>query len=1793
MRDGEAGSGDDYDDQDDDNHDDDESHDEVMDDGTSNAPPSSDAPPGAAAALFGSDFRSIGSYMMTLSSRLKTILENIKPKADPTTRLIALQELAELLSISTEDTLSGYFSIDSFVKELVRIMGGTGNNEDGDDGDDDNDGDESPDVEQDEDAALAAALAMSTGGMPGEESLEAQMLACRCLANLMEALPGCAHTVVYHGAVPVLCSKLIEIQYIDLAEQTLSTLEKISEEYPSAIVREGGLSALLNYLDFFSTNVQRTALQAASNCCRNASSDSFPQIREVFPIIRNVLSYSDQRLVEYACQCVIRVIESFHRSSPDHLDSLMDAETVRAINLLLLPAGGSPLIGPSTYTSLLRVLASAAKSSAKTTIALLEADVVSTLHQILTGVLPPTHDDGTEQGDAPGGQGLGGGVADMAVMENLAHRPKDQVEEGLSLLCELLPPLPKDGVFDSRAYTEKSLAKMIKAKGKADRAAARAATASAGPSTLAPAPVTAPEDPATDNRSTTPNPDEPADSQASLALDPLASDALPPPSATVENTKEKEKDKTAARIELLKEKGDILQKFMRSMVPILVDVYAASVALQVRTRSITGLLKAINWMEPNELKMVLKNVPMASFIGSILSTKDNPSLIAGALQLVELLLIKLPQQYRSSFRREGVLHEIEIRAAQDLTTAKAAKSTPQPTAIPIPVIPAAPGDSSTPVPAAASIPIPIPTGIAAEDVPTTGASTPAVEPTSINPPVLPFDGLPPSSILAAVLPTPVKRSSSSSLDPQDAIILRCRIIRFKYLMTPAHGQGDDPLESMQALGRRLVYGQASETEIKRTLSEVAALFGSNGSTSVSSFELMKSGLVDELLEFATAEGRKVSLPARQRLLLEAFTTRSTSGTASPSSQIPLAILVKRLQESLTRLENFEVVTVSQGEDSKRGSAQMLARQLRLRLVAADGTTVPRNCTNITVSIHAIATFQALHDYLRPRVAGVGPGASGISGVLAAFAAAAGIPSSALSGRRPIPLSGSALAASMPPPQPSTSSGPSIGSPPAPIPASAASAPPAAEPSQPSRRRSLRLRKEAPQEPSATETSGSGSNTGATPAAAPPAASPALAFPPDAASQAALADLMDSDDLADDYVGDDFDDEIVDENPTPANERTVSLAVADDGQRVEAQTPQGTRVATPNPAAATAPTPSPPKTSYATALKAKPTDWHLEFSMDDHPLPLDMTVYGAVHQNVMRKEATVPPLSTLWNNIYTVKFKKVPGPVPVEGASDTASTERAASPMTTSAPDDAPHSKILRLLRVFYKLNTQGSERLMFDRAIPTLPESAFINNKLTAKLTRQLEEPMIVASSCLPDWALDLPQHYPFLFPFATRFSFLQSTSFGYARLILKWQSQQSRSSENNSRRDDAFGYLGRLQRQKVRISRKFLLESAIKVLELYGSSSSVLEVEYFDEVGTGLGPTLEFYSLVSREFARKNIKMWHDADPAGSDPYVSHPTGLYPAPLSRKEISEISSGSGKKRTDIFKLLGQFIAKALLDSRIIDISLNKLFLKFILGEEVPVSISSLKLVDPALAQSLLKLQAFIDMKRDIEANMTLNPAAKRAALANLEVDGTKLEDLTLDFTLPGYDIELRDNGKDISVDATNIEDYLREVLETFVGRGVQVQAQAFREGFSKVFPVTDLQSFSAEELSMMFGNAEEDWSIETLNESIKADHGFNIDSRAIRNLIEVMASYDGPGRRAYLQFITGSPRLPVGGFRGLNPPLTVVRKPHEHPLRPDDYLPSVMTCVNYLKLPEYSSREVMKQKLNTAMKEGVGSFHLS
>ena len=95
------------------------------------------------------------------------------------------------------------------------------------------------------------------------------------------------------------------------------------------------------------------------------------------------------------------------------------------------------------------------------------------------------------------------------------------------------------------------------------------------------------------------------------------------------------------------------------------------------------------------------------------------------------------------------------------------------------------------------------------------------------------------------------------------------------------------------------------------------------------------------------------------------------------------------------------------------------------------------------------------------------------------------------------------------------------------------------------------------------------------------------------------------------------------------------------------------------------------------------------------------------------------------------------------------------------------------------------------------------------------------------------------------------------------------------------------------------------------------------------------------------------------------------------------------------------------------------------------------------------------------------------------VDNLKIDDLYLDFTLPGYpEIELMKNGKEIMLSIFNVDDYIERVLDATVGSGIKSQIDAFRKGFNKVFPIRDLHCFNIQELvTLMGGSQVEDWSL--------------------------------------------------------------------------------------------------------------------
>jgi E3 ubiquitin-protein ligase TRIP12 len=1311
---------------------------------------------------------------------------------------------------------------------------------------------------------------------------------------------------------------------------------------------------------------------------------------------------------------------------------------------------------------------------------LLKMNVVDTLYQILTGVSPPSE---TEDAASK--------IDKNVIMQAIIRTPREQIFETLNVICELLPNVSSEGLtFLDELYD--------------------------------------------------------------------AGYAFSAPQHMSTRSKKSPNDK---RVEMMEEHPDEVRRFTMVLFPTLMHAYTSTVNLSVRQKVLTAQLKMLSNFDIAILEDSLRGVAYASHLASILTQQENPSLVTFALQAAELLLKRMETIYRPQFYREGVMAEISKLADRPVNSEAASED------------PAKIGQAAEPAMEEPEI-------LEQHD-----EELPDDEPETIEVDIEPHesddedhdgengendedrddedeegednengDGDDHSDD-SEQLPSPRPPHSHRILDPQDIITLRAK--RF----VEAHG--DEGSQEMRAKATRILDDLNNLAAELRTcyngskgqsgiglFRRLAKYFDGDALESVTSYELMSSGIVDVLLEIFNELDIQAATEARSDFLEVFMTTANASNLATGDSRSPstaFSVLIHKLQDLLSRAEHFEVVTVHHNafENNSRSAASMLAKQLRLRLVADDDSGIPRPYRNIMVSIHAIATFKALDDYLRPRISlserprGM-RNRDGITSAMAAYAAA--VSARGDRSRHPPPPPLPSLGSSLPTrnvlkKQPRTKSSKSE-------PASQGESSKPEEPSSRLRRSSRRH--------SAQTSSTAQAQLDETPSAPPNEQDE---------SQEAL-ECPDETQLSDDDEDIEADlDALVDDLEEGALERdlpdpsAVNLEVANTG-KVTARTEDGTRISTPSANTPTAtptsrdrdrmsatarllaaremlstPTSSSRPMSYASALQQIPQDWHIEFSVNDQPIASETTIYRACHFNNVQGEEFSG--RSLWSATHTIKFKRVQGPPPAERNSTSPPPDQVTSQekgLPPSLDKNPVTSGILSLMSILHDLNNNLDDVLAEHKTavkLNTEPLSQFVNTKLTAKLNRQLEEPLIVASQCLPSWSEDLARLYPFLFPFETRHLFLQSTSFGYSRSMARWQGNQT-ENEARHRRDER-PFLGRVQRQKVRISRSRILESAVKVMELYGQSSSILEVEYFEEVGTGLGPTLEFYATVSKEFSKKKTKMWRENESEESSAYAFGRRGLFPAPMS-DEMSK--NENGQKVLHLFRMLGKFVARSMLDSRIIDVSFNPTF--FRIGDDksaVNPSLGAVAAVDQNLAKSLKMLRKYQNAKQRIDDDNRLSATQKAAKIQELRINDARVDDLSLDFTLPGYSsIELIPGGSRINVTIDNIGDYIKKVIDFTLVAGVQRQIDAFRAGFSQVFPYSALRAFTPDELVMLFGRVEEDWSLATLLDSIKADHGYNLDSKSVRNLLQVMSELSPQKKRDFLQFVTGSPKLPIGGM---------------------------------------------------------------
>uniref|UniRef100_A0A6Q2XH20 HECT-type E3 ubiquitin transferase n=1 Tax=Esox lucius TaxID=8010 RepID=A0A6Q2XH20_ESOLU len=262
-----------------------------------------------------------------------------------------------------------------------------------------------------------------------------------------------------------------------------------------------------------------------------------------------------------------------------------------------------------------------------------------------------------------------------------------------------------------------------------------------------------------------------------------------------------------------------------------------------------------------------------------------------------------------------------------------------------------------------------------------------------------------------------------------------------------------------------------------------------------------------------------------------------------------------------------------------------------------------------------------------------------------------------------------------------------------------------------------------------------------------------------------------------------------------------------------------------------------------------------------------------------------------------------------------------------------------------------------------------------------------------------------------------------------------------------------------------------------------------------------------------------------------------------------------------FKFIGRFIAMALFHGKFIDTGFSLPFYKRMLNK--PLALKDLESIDPEFYNSLIWIKE--------------NNIEECGLEMYFSVDKEILGEITTH--------ELKADGGEVLVTEENKEEYIRLVAEWRLSRGVEEQTQAFFEGFNEVLPQQYLQYFDAKELEVMLCGMQDidlaDWQRNTIYRHYART------SKQVTWFWQLIKEMDNEKRMRLLQFVTGTCRLPVGGFADLlgsnGPQKFCIEK-----VGKENWLPRSHTCFNRLDLPPYKSYEQLKEKLMFAIEETEG-----
>ncbi|UJR08940.1 hypothetical protein I4U23_013192 [Adineta vaga] len=1762
-----------------------------------------------------------GSSLNAMNGRLQQYMQGLQ-SPDPDVRLSTLNELCSLLVMSNEETLPGF---------QFRLLY----------------------------PPLRDCLADEN-----EANAEIALTACRALTYLMEALPRSAAQIV--EATPVFLSKLRSITSIDIAEQALTALEMISKRNGKQILMADGIGACLEYIEFFSITSQNKALAIVANCCIHIlTRNDFNCIRVHLENLSNRLRSDDKKTIEHVCSIFSRLVENFHRDSLI-LREIASTQLLKTLQTMLVVQPS--LLNSVTFVSIIHMFYIFSAYCPILAVTLLKMNIADTILCLLTGpsesrssskTIPITYKSAALSTNEATSVNISS-VQQTNSIELISRTPQE-LYEIVSLIGEMMPRLPNDeplfqidqlfrrNTLSNRTYDPTSNGYtlwhwqddqgQLRPYSLQDSRAIEHAWQQheeevqlmiSGRHYLIDLQQLQQINEETNQarfikRFVTPDTSEPPTDITDEPTNTLRQ----PTTTTVSNSD--------ARTEMMKDNMELYSSFIQSLFTVLYEVYNSSAGPAVKHRCLQAVLRMIYYSPSDLLEIILKQQSISSHIASMLASSDY-RIVVSALQMAEILMKKLPQIFSTYFYREGVVHQIEILigfgvvSSSNLTLARSSHTSGSRSQLDLahlnehsssqiePIEEQIPKTTTTAAAAATTTTTARRYYTTSESYPTTtrietrsqrarlpktstrsmfedfssrslvgretgasfstgsldinlgrgrptrgGASTTA---SVLPPPVLfrptsSFDSSTYYPRTPVYVPSPYTYTSSAPVaaslinqvtPPQqyqivlssqekaklkDWIQNQAKTFRSTYFSNNS-STSNHALQIIERLASAvdILHVGKESVENSKALRDIANIIAKGD---VSPFEMVHSGLITKLFQYLTDN---ISIPndrpERLKQFLNIFITIPIENDDATLKQYLIELQHSQINHGKTHHRN-EYNVLSHLISKLHGCINQL-EQFPIRVNDIAGRPAHSS------ALRLFTTHQLKCNLIRhPQCKTLKQWNSG-----------------------PVKIDPLALVSAI--------------------------------------EKYLLLR-------------GIANNTMDDP-----------------------SNTMD------------------DEESEVSNESDAEDVIN---------------------------------------VLARSSTMRLEFLINDHIIPHNMTIYQAVrlyssipsqrtrdNESETDNDESIFSSSALWTRVHTINYRQAShtsSTVPavntaIGGASATASSSRLRrtthshnsskksiktpkrtsilpivdelwinghcpipKSLLTSALNESISSMLtindlslnaIFLLRIlnglhlyWYDLFYDTNTILNHQNSILTLTsKNEFYSAKLTSKVNRQLQDPVVIMMGQIPSWITEMGYSCSFLFPFETRQMLFYPCAFDRERAMQRLlDSSDILTQQHNNDQTERQSIIPRIERKKVQLSRGNILPEMEKILDNW-NSKHFLEVQYEDEVGFGLGPTLEAYSLLSKELQKNGMELWRtdkifdtikDKDTIIPE-YVDNRHSIYPAPFGRNAKASIITKIRQK----FKFIGKFMAKALMDTRMIDMPFSIVFYKWILGQEESLNLEDLIHIDINLYEQFKKLQSIVHIRDKLMIqNQTTNKQSttkkrlksrddcqiENSPCTNsfdenderLYLDGCKIDDLSLVFTLPGYsNIELKRNGKDCLVTIYNLDEYINLVVYWTLVEGVRRQFESFRDGFNSIFPIHHLKCFYPDELHQVFcgSGSTELWDLKVLLESTRCDHGYNLNSRAVKWLFDIMINFDIDEQRAFIQFVTGSPRLPVGGFRMLHPPLTIVRKTAENNSdnnNPDLFLPSVMTCVNYLKLPDYSSKEIMKAKLTTAIRDGQYAFLLS